>query len=72
MSIERVGVVGAGQMGGGIAEVCAKAGADVAVYEPTEQLVEAGRARITASLERAKARGKRAADEFELAVARLS
>ena len=29
MSIERVGVVGAGQMGGGIAEVCAKAGADV-------------------------------------------
>ena len=72
MSIERVGVVGAGQMGGGIAEVCAKAGADVAVYEPTEQLVEAGRARITASLERAKAKGKLAADEFELAVARLS
>ena len=28
-AIERVGVIGAGQMGGGIAEVCIKAGAQV-------------------------------------------
>ena len=34
--IERVGVVGAGQMGAGIAEVSARAGVDVIVYEPTE------------------------------------
>jgi 3-hydroxybutyryl-CoA dehydrogenase len=33
-----VGVVGAGPMGGGIAEVCANAGADVLAYEPTEEL----------------------------------
>ncbi|MGB3232009.1 MAG: 3-hydroxybutyryl-CoA dehydrogenase [Mycobacterium sp.] len=72
MSIERVGVVGAGQMGGGIAEVCAKAGADVLVFEPTEELAAAGRARITASLERAKAKGKLAADDFEIALARLT
>lgn len=72
MSIERVGVVGAGQMGGGIAEVCAKAGADVVVYEPTEELAEAGRKRITASLERAKAKGKLAADDFEITLARLA
>ncbi|GAB3235470.1 3-hydroxybutyryl-CoA dehydrogenase [Mycolicibacterium hippocampi] len=72
MSIERVGVVGAGQMGGGIAEVCAKAGADVLVFEPTEELAAAGRARITASLERAKSKGKLAADEFEIALARLT
>ncbi|CAA0109550.1 3-hydroxybutyryl-CoA dehydrogenase [Mycolicibacterium vanbaalenii] len=71
MSIERVGVVGAGQMGGGIAEVCAKAGADVMVFEPTEELAAAGRARITASLERAKAKGKLAADDFEIVLARL-
>ena len=45
MSIERVGVIGAGQMGSGIAEVSAKAGADVIVYEPTEELVTAGRER---------------------------
>ncbi|MDY6996382.1 MAG: 3-hydroxybutyryl-CoA dehydrogenase [Actinomycetota bacterium] len=72
MSIERVGVVGAGQMGGGIAEVCAKAGAQVLVYEPSADLVAAGQQRITASLERAKAKGKMAADDFEVALARLS
>ncbi|WP_255065151.1 3-hydroxybutyryl-CoA dehydrogenase [Mycolicibacterium arenosum] len=71
MTIERVGVVGAGQMGGGIAEVCAKAGADVLVFEPTQELIDAGKARITASLERAKAKGKLAADDFEVAVGNL-
>ena len=53
MSIERVGVIGAGQMGGGIAEVCAKAGAQVLVFEPTDDLISAGSKRITASLDRA-------------------
>jgi 3-hydroxybutyryl-CoA dehydrogenase len=71
-SIERVGVIGAGQMGGGIAEVCAKAGADVLVYEPTEALTEAGRERIANSLERAVAKGKLPADERELTLARLN
>ena len=50
--IERVGVIGAGQMGGGIAEVSARAGVDVLVYEPTEELTTAGKARISKSLER--------------------
>ncbi|WP_178361524.1 3-hydroxybutyryl-CoA dehydrogenase [Mycolicibacterium hippocampi] len=59
-------------MGGGIAEVCAKAGAEVVVYEPSEELADAGRTRITASLERAKAKGKLAADDFEIALARLT
>ncbi len=72
MSIERVGVVGAGQMGGGIAEVCAKAGADVVAFEPTEELAAAGRDRVTASLERAKSKGKLSADDFEVTLARLS
>ncbi|MCH9731784.1 MAG: 3-hydroxybutyryl-CoA dehydrogenase, partial [Actinomycetia bacterium] len=58
MSIERVGVVGAGQMGAGIDEVCAKAGAHVLVYEPTEKLTAAGEARIASSLDRAAAKGK--------------
>ena len=47
MSIDRVGVVGAGQMGSGIVEVSAKAGANVVVYEPNEELIVAGRKRIT-------------------------
>jgi 3-hydroxybutyryl-CoA dehydrogenase len=57
-AIERVGVIGAGQMGSGISEVSAKAGVDVAVYEPTEELIAAGRKRITDSLERAASKGK--------------
>ena len=72
MSIARVGVVGAGQMGGGIAEVCARAGADVVVYEPTEALTAAGEDRIAKSLERAVSKGKLAADEREVTLARLS
>jgi 3-hydroxybutyryl-CoA dehydrogenase len=71
VSIERVGVIGAGQMGAGIAEVSAKAGADVVVFEPTEELTAAGKARIEASLERAVSRGKLAADEREATLARL-
>ncbi|MFL6085846.1 MAG: 3-hydroxyacyl-CoA dehydrogenase NAD-binding domain-containing protein, partial [Mycobacterium sp.] len=43
-SIDRVGVIGAGQMGAGIAEVSARAGVDVIVYEPTEALTTAGKA----------------------------
>jgi 3-hydroxybutyryl-CoA dehydrogenase len=71
-NIERVGVVGAGQMGAGIAEVSVRAGVDVLVYEPTEALVAAGRDRITKSLERAVSKGKLAADDREIALARLN
>ncbi len=69
--MERVGVVGAGQMGGGIAEVCAKSGAHVLVYEPTQELVSAGQARITASLERAVAKGKLSDADRDAALANL-
>ncbi len=72
MSIERVGVIGAGQMGSGIAEVSAKAGADVVVYEPTDELVTAGRHRLTQSLERAAAKGKLSEGDRDAALARLT
>ena len=72
MSIERVGVVGAGQMGSGIAEVSAKAGANVVVYEPSEELVEAGRKRITGSLERAASKGKLSESDRDATLERLT
>jgi 3-hydroxybutyryl-CoA dehydrogenase len=53
-----VGVIGAGQMGAGIAEVSARAGVEVVVYEPTEALSTAGKARIAKSLERGVSVGK--------------
>jgi 3-hydroxybutyryl-CoA dehydrogenase len=71
-SIERVGVVGAGQMGAGIAEVSLRAGANVRIYEPTEALVDAGRDRITKSLERGVSKGKLSEAERDAALARLS
>jgi 3-hydroxybutyryl-CoA dehydrogenase len=72
VSIERVGVVGAGQMGSGIAEVAAKAGANVVVFEPTEELVNAGRKRISGSLERAASRGKLSEADRDAALARFT
>jgi 3-hydroxybutyryl-CoA dehydrogenase len=72
LSIQRVGVVGAGQMGSGIAEVAAKAGADVVVFEPTEELLAGGRKRLTGSLERAASKGKLTESDRDAALARLT
>jgi 3-hydroxybutyryl-CoA dehydrogenase len=67
-----VGVVGAGQMGAGIAEVSLRAGADVRIYEPTEALVAAGRDRITKSLDRGVSKGKLSQEERDAALSKLS
>ena len=58
MQIDRVGVVGCGLMGSGIAEVAARAGCDVVVVEADEAAADAGRQRIQKSLATAVARGK--------------
>jgi 3-hydroxybutyryl-CoA dehydrogenase len=69
--MDRVGVVGSGIMGAGIAEVAARAGCDVLVREVTAELAEAGRARISASLERAVTRGKLPAGDRDATLARI-
>jgi 3-hydroxybutyryl-CoA dehydrogenase len=71
MSIERVGVIGGGQMGAGIAEVCAKAGVDVIVHEISTELAEAGRARVEKSFAKAVERGKLDASDRDAALARM-
>ena len=58
MSIDRLGVIGGGQMGAGIAEVAAASGCDVVVHEVSPEAAEAARARIEKSLDRALDRGK--------------
>ncbi|MBF5002230.1 3-hydroxybutyryl-CoA dehydrogenase, partial [Nocardia sp. BSTN01] len=69
--IQRVGVIGAGQMGAGIAEVCARAHVDVLVFEQTRELAAAGRARILRSLDRGVSSGKITEREREQAAWRL-
>lgn len=69
--IERVGVVGAGQMGSGIAEVCARAQVDVLVFENTAELAEAGLARIRKSLDRGVSSGKITERERDQALSKV-
>jgi len=69
--IRRVGVVGAGLMGSGIAEVCARAGLDVVVSEANPTAMEAGRERIAKSLARGVRSGKLSEQDRDAALGRL-
>ena len=69
--IDRVGVVGCGLMGSGIAEVCARAGLDVVVREVNQGALDAGRKRIEGSLDRAVRAGKLPEAEHDDALTRL-
>lgn len=70
--ISKVGVVGGGQMGGGIAEVCAKAGVDTIVVEANAEFAERALAGIERSLAKAVERGKLSAEERDAALATLA
>ena len=71
MDIERVGVIGGGLMGSGIAEVCARAGSDVIVHEVDPAAAEAALARISKSLERAVEREKLTTSDREAILSRI-
>ncbi len=68
----RLGIVGGGQMGGGIAEVAARAGVDVRIAEASDALAEQARTRIDRSLDKAVERGKSTSEERDGARERLS
>jgi len=72
MEIATVGVVGAGQMGGGIAHVAAGAGLPVVLVDVAQALVDKGRAAIEKNLEREVAKGKRTAEDRQSALARIT
>ncbi|MHB1087628.1 MAG: 3-hydroxybutyryl-CoA dehydrogenase [Acidimicrobiales bacterium] len=70
--MERVGVVGCGLMGSGIAEIAARSGSSVVVVERDAASLSAGRERIEKSLSRAVAAGKLPEEEANLARANLT
>ena len=72
MKITRVGVLGGGLMGSGIAEVCAKSGYETVVREVSVELAAKGVGRIESSLAKAVERGKLVAADRDAARGRLS
>jgi len=68
----RVGIVGGGLMGSGIAEVCARAGVDVTLVEVNESRAEHARSSIAHSLDRAVSGGKLEASARDEALGRLA
>jgi len=72
MAIEKVGVLGCGLMGAGIAEVCARAGLVTVVREVSEELLAKGLERVRGSLARAVEKGKLEPAAAAAALARLS
>src|SRR3954465_9582876 len=71
MLMERVGVVGCGLMGSGVAEVCATSGLDVVVLEVDEVGLTLGQRRIETSMARAVKSGKLSGVMREQAVGRI-
>jgi 3-hydroxybutyryl-CoA dehydrogenase len=72
MDIGTVAVVGAGQMGAGIAHVAAASGLSVLLADVSDDLVQRGRGTIEKNLDREVAKGKRSQEDKVAALGRLS
>lgn len=71
MEVKKLGVVGAGQMGSGIAEVAAAAGIHVVMRDLTEEALEKAQARIAHDLSKRLDKGKISSDEREEILGRV-
>ena len=72
MDIKKVGIVGCGLMGSGIAEITARAGYDVVVTEVTDDFLKKGISRIEASTQKAVDKGKMAATDRTSLLGRIT
>lgn len=70
--VDTVGIIGAGQMGNGIAHVCAVAGMDVVMTDLSMELAEAGLAVMRKNMERQVSKNILTADEMEAALGRVT
>lgn len=71
MAIKKVGVIGAGQMGSGIAHVVALAGYDVAITDIAKEAVDKAMSNIDHNMDRQVGRGLITADEKAAALKRI-
>lgn len=68
----KVGIIGAGTMGGGIAQVFAQSGHEVLLCDINDELAQKGKARIVKSLDKLVAKGKMEQAEAEAVAQRLT
>ena len=71
LSLQKVGVIGAGQMGNGIAHVCALAGFDVLLYDVAPDRIKAGIATINGNMARQVGKKLISEDDRKKALARI-
>ncbi|HXV82624.1 MAG TPA: 3-hydroxyacyl-CoA dehydrogenase NAD-binding domain-containing protein, partial [Candidatus Binatia bacterium] len=69
--LEKIGVLGAGTMGAGIAQVAAQAGFETFLYDISQEFIDTGMGRIRGFLEGSRKRGKVTADEEKRILDRL-
>lgn len=72
MGVQNIVVIGAGQMGSGIAQVCAMAGYDVKVQDLKQEQLDRGLAIITKNLARQVEKGRMKEEEKEATLNRLT
>lgn len=72
MEIKKIGVVGAGQMGSGIAEAAVGSGFEVLMRDINQEAIERGKRRIAGNLDKRVQKGKLSTDEREAILKRLS
>ncbi len=72
MTIRKIGVIGCGLMGSGIAEQAARSGFEVVVREINQAVLDAGKQRVTRSMSKGVERGKLSQSDYDAATSRLS
>ncbi|ABC23874.1 3-hydroxybutyryl-CoA dehydrogenase [Rhodospirillum rubrum] len=70
--VEKIGVIGAGQMGNGIAHICALSGYQVQMMDVNEAALERGMGSLRRNLERQQAKGKISQEDLESTLARIT
>ncbi|MBW8880642.1 MAG: 3-hydroxybutyryl-CoA dehydrogenase [Asticcacaulis sp.] len=71
MTIKSVGIIGAGQMGAGIAQVCGQSGYDVLIFDQSADAVKAAIARIEKGVNRMAEKGALTAEDATMALSRI-